>query len=54
MLCDGDGFGFVRDLKMEITPNRFLRLGERTVGHNATLLAGNKLALGLTAFALPS
>jgi hypothetical protein len=55
LLGDGDGFGFIRHLKMEITANRFLRLRKRTVDHDVTTLAGNKLAHVLqwmTAFAL--
>jgi hypothetical protein len=47
LLRDGDGFRFVRDLEMEIASNGLLRLSERTIGHDATLPAGDKLALVL-------
>ena len=55
LLGDSNRFGFVRHPKMEITTDRFLRLGERTVDHDVTTLAGNKLtrvAQWMTAFAL--
>ena len=54
-LGDSNGFGFVRHPKMEITTDRFLRLRERTVDHDVTTRAGNKLthvAQRMTAFAL--
>jgi hypothetical protein len=54
-LGDSNGFGFVRHPKKEITTDRFLRLRERTVNHDVTTFAGNKLAhvtQWMTAFAL--
>jgi hypothetical protein len=55
LLGDSNGFGFVRHPKMKITTDRFFRLSERTVDHDVTTLAGNKLtrvAQWMTALAL--
>src|SRR5687767_8566506 len=47
LLSDSDRFVFVGDFQVEVTTNRFFRLGERTVGDSATVPARNNFAFVL-------